>query len=87
MSGFRALFERYLSQVQDLGYAFSSLISEALGLGPKGFDRFYDPPELVQHRAKIVKYPAVVGPSSQGVGPHSDGGFLTFVSSTSSPCR
>ena len=80
--GFRELFERYLNQVQNLGYAFSSLISECLGLGPNGFDRFFDPPELVQHRAKIVKYPVIKGSTRQGIGPHSDGGFLIIVSST-----
>jgi isopenicillin N synthase-like dioxygenase len=51
-------------------------------LGPHGFDRLFDRPELIQHRAKIVKYPVIEGSSSQGVGPHADGGFLTFVSST-----
>lgn len=33
----------------------------------------------MQHRAKIVKYP-VVQDHTQGVGPHYDAGFLTFVS-------
>ena len=37
-------------------------------------------PGLMQHRSKIVKYPArKEGESDQGVGPHFDGGFLTFV--------
>ncbi|KAJ2968416.1 hypothetical protein NUW54_g13225 [Trametes sanguinea] len=34
----------------------------------------------MQHRSKIVKYPArKEGESDQGVGPHFDGGFLTFL--------
>ena len=58
---------------------FSSLIAEAFGLSPSGLSPFYDTPELMQHRAKIVKYPVVTNGSDQGVGPHYDAGFLTFV--------
>ena len=46
---------------------------------PGGLSEFYDKPPLMQHRAKIVKYP-VVQDHTQGVGPHYDAGFLTFVS-------
>lgn len=77
--GFKADFRRYLDQVTQLSYDFSSLIAEALGLPPDGLSRFYDEPPLMQHRAKIVKYP-VVQDHTQGVGPHYDAGFLTFVS-------
>lgn len=72
--------ERYLDQVEALGYAFCGLIAEAFGLGPDGLSPFFDAPELMQHRAKIVQYPVVEGKSDQGVGPHYDAGFLTFVS-------
>ncbi|EAU90993.1 iron/ascorbate oxidoreductase [Coprinopsis cinerea okayama7 len=79
--GFRETLEGYLDEVQELSLKFSSLVAEALGLGPNGLDRFYDKPELMQHRAKIVKYP--VPPDGQGegqgVGPHYDAGFLTFL--------
>ncbi len=75
--------ERYFDQMQDLSYAFSSLIAEAFGLGPNGLSQFYDSPELMQHRGKIVRYPAVEGQNDQGVGPHFDSGFLTFVRPTS----
>jgi len=71
--------ERYFNHVQTLGDAFSSLVAEALGLGTNGLSRFYDSPELMQHRGKIVRYPIVEGGNDQGVGPHFDGGFLTFV--------
>ncbi|CAA7260833.1 unnamed protein product [Cyclocybe aegerita] len=77
--GFREVLERYLDQVQDLSMRFSSLIAEAFGLGPDGLSQFYDTPELMQHRSKIVKYPVVSGSSDQGVGPHYDAGFLTFL--------
>lgn len=79
--GFRAVLEQYLAQVEDLSLTFSSLIAEAFGLGPDGLSQFYDAPELMQHRAKIVQYPVVEGSSDQGVGPHYDAGFLTFVRS------
>ena len=77
--GFREVLERYLVQVEDLSYKFTSLIAEAFGLGPDGLAQFYDIPPLMQHRAKIVQYPVVEGSSDQGVGPHYDAGFLTFV--------
>ena len=68
-------------EVQELSYAFAGLVGEALGLGEHGLDRFYDKPELMQHRAKIVKYPVVESEGDdQGVGAHYDAGFLTFVS-------
>lgn len=74
------MLERYLDQVQELSYKFSSLIAESFGLGSDGLSQFYETPELMQHRAKIVQYPVVEGSSDQGVGPHYDAGFLTFVS-------
>ncbi|KAF8149369.1 hypothetical protein B0H34DRAFT_667626 [Crassisporium funariophilum] len=77
--GFRDVFERYLDQVENISLKFSSLIAEAFGLGT-GLSQFYDTPELMQHRAKIVQYPVVEGSSNdQGVGPHYDAGFLTFL--------
>ena len=77
--GFRDVLERYLVQVEDLSYKFISLIAEAFGLGPDGLTHFYDIPPLMQHRAKIVQYPVIEGSNDQGVGPHYDAGFLTFV--------
>ncbi|PPQ80202.1 hypothetical protein CVT25_003555 [Psilocybe cyanescens] len=77
--GFKDVLERYLDQVQDLSYKFSSLIAESFGLGPDGLSEFYDTPKLMQHRAKIVKYPVVEGSNDQGVGPHYDAGFLTLL--------
>ena len=78
--GFRDTTERYLNQVQDLSYKLSSLLAEAFGLSPNGLAHFYDTDELMQHRSKIVRYPVVKeGDDDQGVGPHYDAGFLTFV--------
>ena len=76
--------ERYLNQVQDLSYKLSSLLAEAFGLPSNGLAHFYDTDELMQHRSKIVRYPVVKeGGDDQGVGPHYDAGFLTFVESLS----
>lgn len=77
--GFRATMERYLEEVEELGYKMSSLIAEAFGLGPNGLAHFYDADPLMQHRGKIVKYPVVKGTNDQGVGPHYDAGFMTFL--------
>jgi len=74
--------QRYLSQVQALSIEFTRLLSSAFGLSPTGLDRFYDLPQNMQHRAKIVKYPSLDDASlttTQGVGPHFDAGFLTFL--------
>jgi isopenicillin N synthase-like dioxygenase len=79
--GFRATMTQYLAEVEALGYQFISLVGEALGLGPDAMDVFYGPHQELQHRGKIVKYPSLDHVSSdQGVGPHYDAGFLTFVS-------
>jgi len=77
--GFRQVMESYLEQVQALSYKLSSLLAEAFGLPANGLAHFYESDELMQHRAKIVKYPVVEGASDQGVGPHYDAGFLTFL--------
>ncbi|RDB16343.1 hypothetical protein Hypma_003050 [Hypsizygus marmoreus] len=79
--GFHAAFERYLTQVQALSYNFISLLSEAFGLAPDALNYFYDTDEKMQHRAKVVQYPVVTDADEddQGVGPHYDAGFLTFL--------
>lgn len=83
--GFRETMETYLEEVEKLGYKFSSLLAEALGLGPKGLEHFYDTQDMMQHRGKIVKYPVITGSNDQGVGPHYDAGFLTLVCIPNSP--
>ena len=101
----------YIAQVEDLSFAFASLLSEALGLPPDALDRFYDSPKKsMQQRCKVgeallnfrwqssftvfcsplqvVRYPPVTSSapnSTQGVGPHYDAGFLTFVSGYNVP--
>ncbi|OCH89069.1 Clavaminate synthase-like protein [Obba rivulosa] len=93
LPGFRAVFERYLAQVEALSFEFVDLLAEALGLAPGALAQcFHDPaPDSartedgpararLQHRAKVVKYPPrAPGEGDQGVGPHFDGSFLTFL--------
>lgn len=71
--------------MQELSYNFITLLAEAFGLPPEALKHFYDAPEKMQHRGKIVQYPIVPDSNAddQGVGPHYDAGFLTFVSITS----
>lgn len=72
---------RYLAAVEKLSFEFTNLLAEALGLPPDALKAFYETEIPVQHWAKVVKYPALDNLSSdQGVGPHFDAGFLTFVS-------
>ena len=63
-------------------FEFIALIAESLGLSSDALDIFFDRPNAVlQHRSKVVKYPPMApGEDNQGVGPHYDAGFLTFVS-------
>ncbi|KAI9571180.1 hypothetical protein HD554DRAFT_2239784 [Boletus coccyginus] len=78
--GFRNTMETYLAHVQQLSYRFISLLAEAFGLPSDALSKFYDRDELMQHRGKVVKYPANDGLlTDQGVGPHYDAGFLTFL--------
>ncbi|KAJ7090785.1 hypothetical protein B0H15DRAFT_778937 [Mycena belliarum] len=80
LPGFKDAMERYLLQVQKLSYDFVGLLAEAFGLPSDALAQFYDRPEFMQHRGKIVQYPQTAeGSESQGVGPHYDAGFLTFL--------
>ncbi|KAH9940370.1 Clavaminate synthase-like protein [Epithele typhae] len=86
LPGFRAIYLRYLEQVEQLSYRFISLLAEAFEVPDERLGPFFsggtapNPAGILQHRSKIVKYPArKEGDSDQGVGPHFDGGFLTFL--------
>ncbi|KAJ5135006.1 Oxoglutarate/iron-dependent dioxygenase [Penicillium bovifimosum] len=79
--GFRKSLETYLSEVSSLANVFPGFIAEALDLPPTAFDQVFDTPQ--QHKLKLVKYPPPPGSNDgfnfQGVGPHKDSGFLTFL--------
>lgn len=51
--GFKTTFERYLAQVEKMGYEIARLIGESLGIGEDGIMGFYDEDKLMQHRAKV----------------------------------
>ena len=53
LPGFKATMERYLAQVQALGYQFIGLLAEAFGLPSDALARFYDSDDLMQHRCKV----------------------------------
>ncbi|KAJ5111599.1 Oxoglutarate/iron-dependent dioxygenase [Penicillium argentinense] len=81
--GFRQALELYLSEVHQLSTTFTALIAEALDLPPTAMDGVFDHPQ--QHKLKLIKYPPPPasqvddGIGFQGVGPHKDSGFLTFL--------
>ena len=53
LPGFKDVMERYLAQVQALGYKFIGLLAETFGLPSDALVRFYDSDELMQHRSKV----------------------------------
>ncbi|KAJ5155131.1 uncharacterized protein N7500_010570 [Penicillium coprophilum] len=78
--GFRDSFDAYLSEVSSLAESFPGLIAEALDLPSTAFDQIFDTPQ--QHTLKLIKYPPPPESNEsgfQGVGPHKDSGFLTFL--------
>lgn len=81
LPGFRAAIERYMDEIDKLAEAFKCLVAEALDLPPTAFDQFFDRPQ--QNKLKLIKYPEPVenipGEDIQGVGPHKDSCFLTFL--------
>ncbi|KZV73418.1 Clavaminate synthase-like protein [Peniophora sp. CONT] len=80
LPGFKDVVDRYLKAVEQLSYTFIELVAEALGLPPDGFARFFAARENTMHRAKARSLSGMDEVSSdQGVGPHFDGGFLTFL--------
>ncbi|EPT04740.1 hypothetical protein FOMPIDRAFT_1046000 [Fomitopsis schrenkii] len=80
LPGFKDTFLRYLAQTEKLSYEFIGLLAEAFGLPREIMRGFYETDGPTPHRAKVVKYPPLDDlASNQGVGPHFDGGFLTFL--------
>jgi isopenicillin N synthase-like dioxygenase len=81
LPGFKESLLKYLDQVEKLSWQFTGLMAEALGLAPNAFDCFFEASQpSMQHRCKVIKYPEVNQDADrQGVGPHYDSGFLTFL--------
>jgi isopenicillin N synthase-like dioxygenase len=76
--GFRPAVESYLAAVDSLAESFKYLVAEALDLPWTAFDQFFEYPQ--QHKLKLIKYPEPQSTGdTQGVGPHKDSCFLTFL--------
>ncbi|KAL4814671.1 hypothetical protein BDW67DRAFT_176864 [Aspergillus spinulosporus] len=76
--GFRQSVEAYLAELSPVAENFQVLIAEALDLPPNALKQFFDKP--VQQKMKLIKYPPPPSDAkSQGVGPHKDSEFLTFL--------
>ncbi|KAJ5730458.1 uncharacterized protein N7483_004966 [Penicillium malachiteum] len=80
--GFRNTLEEYLAEVSQLASSFTELIAEALDLPATALNQAFETPQ--QHKLKLIRYPTP--PLShdsdsgfQGVGPHKDSGFVTFL--------
>lgn len=83
---FRPAFTDFMTRMGTMSLYFTSLMAEAIGLPPTAFERYFDPDPLRrQHKLKIVKYPdvselgAAAAGSNQGVGPHKDSMYTTFL--------
>jgi len=78
---FRKAIEAYRSAVQSLAADFTTLIEEALSLPPTTITRLFNDSPF--SRLKITSYPPPPPTSSssdeQGVGPHKDSVFMTYL--------
>ncbi|PHH65818.1 hypothetical protein CDD81_1187 [Ophiocordyceps australis] len=91
--GFRPAIENYLFSIGELGKTMTSLVAEALDLEPSAFTHLFNR-DVPRNKVSLLKYPEPADDSDaspgliqdinsdgsfQGVGPHKDGGFLTFL--------
>ena len=78
LPAFRATVSEYNAAVEQAGHALMRAVSLALGQPADHFDALVTPPEVL---TKIIRYPAPSEdfPTDQGVGHHTDGGFLTLL--------
>ncbi|TVY45960.1 putative 2-oxoglutarate-dependent dioxygenase [Lachnellula subtilissima] len=82
MPNFKPVFSEYITQMGAISIFFTSLIAEAIGLKPNAFNKYFDVDQ--QHKLKIVKYPdlkelGLEGVQGQGVGPHKDSMFTSYL--------
>jgi isopenicillin N synthase-like dioxygenase len=75
---FRTVITQWLEELEAVGTALIRAVALALGQPVDHFDAAVSPPEIL---SKIIRYPppSEKFPTDQGVGAHTDGGFLTFV--------
>lgn len=92
LPAFRPAFTEYLDRMGAMSLDFTALVAEAIGLPAHALHRYFDPdPARRQHKLKVVKYPdagelglaagaeASGQVSGQGVGPHKDSMYITFL--------
>jgi isopenicillin N synthase-like dioxygenase len=74
----RTAVSAYNAAVEAAGHALMRAVSLALGQPAGHFDAAVTPPEVL---TKIIRYPAPseTFPTEQGVGAHTDAGFLTLL--------
>lgn len=75
---FRAAVTEYNAAVEEAGHALMRAVALALGQPIDHFDALVTPPEVL---TKIIRYPAPdeTFATDQGVGAHTDAGFLTLL--------
>ncbi|GMK59725.1 hypothetical protein CspeluHIS016_0803310 [Cutaneotrichosporon spelunceum] len=79
--GFKESILEYWDRTHELASRLSRLVAEALGLAPDALEKYVTQDQ--QHRAKLIKYPAVddlaAADGNQGVGAHRDTANLITV--------
>jgi len=78
LPAFRAAVSEYNEALEHAGHVLMRAVALALGQSGDHFDALVTPPEVL---TKIIRYPAPseTFPTDQGVGAHTDGGFLTLL--------
>jgi isopenicillin N synthase-like dioxygenase len=78
LPGFREAVTAWNAALEEVGRVLLRAVSVALGQPVDHFDDAVTPPEIL---LKIIRYPAPDDefPTKQGVGSHTDGGFLTLL--------
>ena len=78
LPAFRAAVSEYNAAVEQAGHELMRAVSLALGQPADHFDALVETPEVL---TKIIRYPAPSEdfPTDQGVGQHTDAGFLTLL--------
>ncbi len=87
LPGFRPAFAEYMQRMGAMATRFTRLVAEAIGLPAAAFDRYFDDEggrrHQQQHKLKVVRYPdadeLAAGSGNQGVGPHKDSMFASFL--------
>ena len=78
LPAFRTAVDEYNAALEQAGHVLMRAVSLALGQPADHFDAIVTPPEVL---TKIIRYPAPSEdfPTDQGVGHHTDAGFLTLL--------